>query len=384
MSELETVGIARTQQEREAVYRFRYRVYVEELKRDYPDADHERKWLLDEDDDQDYAVNFYTGDVDDITGSMRLLVWSPGKVPDSYFQMFSMDTFPGIGDLTTAELGRLMIRPDQRGNTIFPSLMCAMYEHLVSMDAQLCFLYCVPGLVKHYRKSMGARPYSGQLVAAGSSTGIPMVVVVSDYEYFRRSGSVLAEMSESCFGTGERAALDTSDFTHVLEGESVPVKLDEGAVWEEFHQQLLDHGESLPTFLSSLSPSVLKELTSSGFILNLSPGDVVAREGTEEREVYVILEGLFEVISHGKRLAILEKGDLFGEVAFFTEAGLRSADVRAVNQAELLVLRRNFLKELTRSDPDAGFQILTNMGRVMAQRIIELDRALSARMEAQS
>jgi len=66
MSESEEVRIAKTQEEREAVYRFRYRVYVEELKRDYPDANHEEKWLRDDDDDQGYAVNFYTGRVDDI------------------------------------------------------------------------------------------------------------------------------------------------------------------------------------------------------------------------------------------------------------------------------------------------------------------------------
>jgi len=45
MAESEIVSVAATQQLREAIYRFRYQVYIEELKRDYPDADHERKWL---------------------------------------------------------------------------------------------------------------------------------------------------------------------------------------------------------------------------------------------------------------------------------------------------------------------------------------------------
>ncbi len=47
--------------------------------------------------------------------------------------------------------------------------------------------------------------------------------------------------------------------------------------------------------------------------------------------MYVILDGAFEVeAGGGRRLALLEKGDLFGEVAFFTEAGERTASVRAV------------------------------------------------------
>jgi len=380
MSTFGNVTIVKDQEEREAIYRFRYQIYVEELKRDYPEADHKRKWLRDDDDEKDDAVNFYTGTLDNITGAMRLLLWPPGKIPENYFRLFSMKTFPGIENLTTSELGRLMIRPDQRGNAIFPSLMCAMYEHLVTWNAQLCFLYCVPGLVKHYRKSIGARPYSAPLIQAGSSTGIPMVVIVSDSNYFRRTGALFIEMSEKYFDSGQTPKLDMSAFRHVIEGESVPITLDENMIWKAFQNQLLEDESSTSTFLKSLPSETLRKLTSSGFILNVSANDVVAKERTEEREVYVILKGVFEVISHDKRLAILEKGDLFGEVAFFTEAGQRSASVRAMSDGELLVLRRNFLKELTRSDPDAGFQILTNMGRVMAQRIIDLNRALSVEL----
>ena len=94
--------------------------------------------------------------------------------------------------------------------------------------------------------------------------------------------------------------------------------------------------------------------------------------------MYVILDGVFEVISENKRLAILEKGDLFGEIAFFTQTGERCASVRAVTKGEVLILRRNFLKELTRIDPEAGFQILTNIGTVMADRIVSLNQALLA------
>jgi len=149
--ESENVNIAATEREREAIYRFRYEVYVEELKRDYPEADHERRWLRDEDDEQDYTVNLYCGLPDQIAGAVRLLLWPAGQVPEDYYRMFSMEIFPDIEDLVTAEIGRLMIRPTSRGKTVFSSLINAMYEHLVARDAQLCLLYCVPGLVKYYR-----------------------------------------------------------------------------------------------------------------------------------------------------------------------------------------------------------------------------------------
>jgi len=384
MGDSETVSVATTQEQRETIYRFRYQVYVEELKRDYPDADHERKWLRDEDDEQDYTVNLYMGPIDHLVGVVRLLIWPAGQVPEDYHSLFSMEIFPGIENLVTSEISRLMVKPSARGKAVFPSLISAMYEHLVERDSQLSFLYCVPGLVKHYRRNLGTRPYGGRLIQAGSSVGIPMVLIVSDSDHLAQSGAIFSDLSKKYFDTGERPRLDVSRFSGVLEGDAVPIKLDEAAVWDQFQHQLFEDESSVPTFLGSLSSQAVRKLTTSGFILNLSTGDLVAKSGTEEREVYVILDGLFEVIDQGQRLAILEKGDLFGEIAFFTEAGQRSASVRAMSDGKVLALRRNFLKELTRSDPEAGFQILSNMGRVMAQRIMNLNQALLAARHAQT
>ena len=127
--------------------------------------------------------------------------------------MFSLEIFPGIEGLVTAEIGRLMIRPSARGKTIFPALINALYEHLVKTDAQLCFLYCVPGLVKHYRRSLGARPYGGRLIPAGSSVGIPLVVITSDSDYLTESGALFAELSQQYFSSHN---LNNIFYHHIL------------------------------------------------------------------------------------------------------------------------------------------------------------------------
>ncbi len=370
MSETGKVFSATSQEELEAIWRFRYEIYVEELKRNYPSVDHGRKWLRDAEDESDCAVNLYLGPLDHIVGAERLLIWPAGEIPEEYHRLFSMEMFPGIENVAIAELGRLMVRPSARGKNVFPLLVDAMRRQWVENDVELCFLYCVPGLVKHYRRSLGARPYDGRLIPAGSSVGIPMVVVVPAE---RRLG-VCGETT----GVASAAGFDVSRLSQVLEGDSVPVKLDEEAVWEHLKRQLLEDERATPAFLNALSPEATRKLTSSGFILDLSPGDVIARSGTKEREMYVILDGVFEVIAQDKRLAILEKGDVFGEIAFFCTTGERCASVRAVTRGEVLVLRRSFLEELTRDDPEAGLQILTNIGSVMADRIVSLNQALLA------
>ncbi len=111
-------------------------------------------------------------------------------------------------------------------------------------------------------------------------------------------------------------------------------------------------------------------------MLKLSPGDLVAGEGTEGREVYIILDGLFEVFDRQRRICLLEPGDLFGEIAFFSEQGERTASVKALTTGEVLVLRRKFLRELNQEDPAAGFQILLNMGRLLSQKVVTLTSEL--------
>ena len=115
---------------------------------------------------------------------------------------------------------------------------------------------------------------------------------------------------------------------------------------------------------------------------------VVFFENEEGDSLFMIMDGRIKVTILGDDgreiiLTMLGEGDLFGEIAFFTEEGQRSASVRAMSDGQVLVLRRNFLKELTRDNPEAGFQILNNMGRVMAHRIMDLNHALLAARGAQ-
>jgi len=378
VSETGKVFSATSREELEAIWRFRYEIYVEELKRNYPSVDHGHRWLRDAEDETDHAVNLYLGPLDHIVGAERLLIWPAGEIPEEYQRLFSMEMFPGIEDVAIAELGRLMVRPSARGKNVFPLLVDAMRQQWVANDVQLCFLYCVPGLVKHYKRSLGARPYDGRLIPAGSSVGIPMVVVVPAERRLAVCGETTGELATSHADAGRAPGFDVSRLSRVLEGDSVPVKLDEEAVWEHLKRQLLEDERATPAFLNALSPEATRKLTSSGFILDLSPGDVIARSGTKEREMYVVLDGVFEVIAQDKRLAILEKGDVFGEIAFFCTTGERCASVRAVTRGEVLVLRRSFLEELTHDEPEAGLQILTNIGSVMADRIVSLNQALLA------
>ena len=95
--------------------------------------------------------------------------------------------------------------------------------------------------------------------------------------------------------------------------------------------------------------------------------------------MYIVLGGTLEVLSaEGRRLTVLGRGDLFGELAFFRDEGRRTASVKAASDCHLLVLRRHFLSELGKSDPDVALQLHFNLGRILSERLVRVERRVAA------
>jgi len=104
-------------------------------------------------------------------------------------------------------------------------------------------------------------------------------------------------------------------------------------------------------------------------------GEVIIRQGEAGDCMYEIQGGKVEVIQEksGKevRLAVLGKGDFFGEMAIF-EHDVRSATVRALGEVRALTIdKRTFLRRIT-EDPSLAFRIVERM----SHRIREMNNKL--------
>jgi CRP-like cAMP-binding protein len=97
------------------------------------------------------------------------------------------------------------------------------------------------------------------------------------------------------------------------------------------------------TVLSDLAPSALAQLAESVRVRLAGAGEIVISKGEPGEECFLVRSGEFDVIdgegATERRLARLRAGMLFGEAALLTGAP-RNATVRAVGEAELLVLHR--------------------------------------------
>jgi hypothetical protein len=365
------VRVAASTEEREAVYRLRYRVFIGELNRQFADIDHARQMMFSGDDEHPGSFLLYTGELPNITSTLRLRIWGPGQVPPREYGWYAINRFPGGETLTTGDIGRLAIDPGARGLTILPALLVHVYTLAVlEQNVGLLFCICSPGHVRYYR-GLGMIPYGADLVETGAGPiQVPLVCAPSDAAWLRRCRSFLAPLAKKHFGRGRRAPLDTGKFRHILETEDVPVETEPARVWKAV-ARTFESGDDSAVF-AGLSPRAVKALALSSLLMMLGEGQTLVRQGTQEKEVFIVLDGMLEVMQNERRVATLMRGELIGELAFFSHSGQRIATVRAVTKSRLLVLRRKFLRELTHKDPEAGFQLLMNMSRILAERLAKM------------
>jgi CRP-like cAMP-binding protein len=149
---------------------------------------------------------------------------------------------------------------------------------------------------------------------------------------------------------------------------------------------LLQELRLIPIF-ANINPETLESLSKLLKEERFGQGEYVVREGDHAEAMYIIRSGEVEVRKAIRRepekykiLAILEKGDIFGEMAVFGEE-FRSADVVARNDALLWKMDYSELFNILRSDPAGGVKILQVIITILVTRIKSLNRELTTLYE---
>ena len=116
-------------------------------------------------------------------------------------------------------------------------------------------------------------------------------------------------------------------------------------------------------------PSKITEL-----LEKFTEGSVIFREGDLGSEMYIIQKGHVRISLHigGKEreMAVLEKGDFFGEIALLNQSPVRSATAAAVDEVEVLRLRTSDLDLLLRRKPDIAIRMMMKL----SERLRETNR----------
>lgn len=125
--------------------------------------------------------------------------------------------------------------------------------------------------------------------------------------------------------------------------------------------------ESVEIF-EPLSPEELQLIADSAQRYIYAPGEIIVRRGDAGHSMFIVSRGRVEVqipSSDGQpqRVAILGRGDFFGEMALFT-GEQRTADVRAIEEAEVLEIRKPIIEQLLKRNAE----LAEAFSRKIAQR----------------
>ena len=125
----------------------------------------------------------------------------------------------------------------------------------------------------------------------------------------------------------------------------------------------------------------LKNLT-----VRFPAGAVIFREGDPAYEMFIVQRGevMISRVVAGKeqRLAILEKGDFFGEMALLEEYPARSAMATAVTEVELLQLGAVSLEQLLSSKPVIALRMLGKLSERLREANRRLEEVTGRRMDS--
>jgi len=113
--------------------------------------------------------------------------------------------------------------------------------------------------------------------------------------------------------------------------------------------------------------------------------DLIFKENTSSKELYIIIQGEVDIIvdpslvgaledgTENRVIAILRRGQSFGEVALVDE-GLRSASACAAqNDTRLLIIPRDKLIMLCETYPQLGYRLMYNLSADLAMKIRNTD-----------
>ena len=361
------IHLAESEDEKEAVYRFRYDVYVEEMGRYGATADHANRRLIEPEDAT--ARIFYAAE-DGVVVATSRFSWG-GDAPFSQRLVEHYHLEPFLAEMAPERIAvgeRGMVVPRLRGGELFRELGLFSRHFISEKRIELIFGACEPHLLSLY-VGQGSRTFSRRNINSNEAGFlIPIVSVVEDVEYLRRIGSPNAATAKDW---GDDARIP--DCVHRLitnGGNVISQRLTaSGAFWGEVHGALERLGQARVAAFDGLSEEQAQRSLSKSNIIECVAGDRILKKGGVARNMFVVLDGALEVRDADTLVRVLSPGDVFGEIAFLLEQP-RSADVYAATDARILSLSEGTLRKLIESDPDVAAHLLLNVSKMLCLRIL--------------
>jgi len=174
------VKVARTDGDRAAIYRLRYEVYVDEMRRPQPAADHENRKLVEPLDETATLIGCFRGD--EALATCRVNFSETSEFENR--ELYDFDQFERVHSGRVAFLSKLMIHKEWRATPLFALLARAIHAVLLDRKMEVAILDCNDHLVSTF-ENLGFVSYKGRVDHPLYGSVTPMVLMVQDQQQAR-------------------------------------------------------------------------------------------------------------------------------------------------------------------------------------------------------
>ncbi len=144
-------------------------------------------------------------------------------------------------------------------------------------------------------------------------------------------------------------------------------------IWPVIARDLITEVELFAEF----EPDDLQQLQERASIRDFRRGDLIFAEGDDPDDLYIVLQGRIAIANKSvdgreSMVALMERGDLFGEMSLF-DGLTRSAEARALEESEVVAIPYEPLRVLYESRPAQLWKVV----ELLALRLRSMDAALA-------
>jgi len=196
-----SLSIAETLEDRERLYRFRYAIYVEEMRRPQKYADHDRMRIIDPLDECGHNI-IATGERGDIVGCVRVNFTKDGGI-DYYERLLDMSAVGANHPSKTSLCTRMMVAESHRRSLLATKLSCACFQLGLDHGIRWSFVDCNDHLVGFFERLGYLRTHRPVHDEYGQVNAMRMDLHAVDH--LKAVGSPFAKIAHAAISTSEAA-----------------------------------------------------------------------------------------------------------------------------------------------------------------------------------
>ncbi len=352
------IGVARTEEEKSDIYRFRYRIYVEEMDK-LPAIQGGDALLYDELDE--WGLLLYARAGHEIVGTMRVNIGTREQFSPSWQTMLSLERFQRFYGKEKKPLfsysSKFMIAPRYRNSAISYLLPSRGYELECSQGVEFSFGLCNLYLLRLYEQ-FGFQRFGGHIEDAEFGLLSPFVLLVNDIAHLKAVRSPyyrLARKRAADTGSKDWFYREFTENSDIINSQLIT---DEG-LWEYLTGRLEDRPEQIMTLLRGLSAREGQKLVGAcGVVVRCPAGETIVRQGSSSYDVNVVLAGQVQA----RDGSVVYPGESFGTNGLLVHPR-QGREITAKTDAEILVLSSLSFAKFAHNDPATAHRVIINLSQ---------------------